>query len=379
MSMYKIPTQVLQFAGDDAGLAVYKFFADYYNHFRSINGAKNVEYQKTTVGQNGVVSEISFSQKEEKMNSLLKKEIMRKANISDISGLPLESWASHPTLRWATFAVVSALIDMILPQTMIDSIGMYTDVRTIGWGDSAAFDVKPRDLFAVSKAGRAKRTTELHKQFMGQVTVLPEPRQLAVSVSLYKVLAGKESLAEFVTKAVRSLETQMTYDVYGVFATAMDAIDSTANTGLLVAGYSQDQFVRLTQTVAAWNGGAKPLAIGTQRALANILPADANYRYDLESEYVKMGFIRNFQQTDILMLPQIADYATPFGLKLSDSRIWIVSPSAQKLVKLVLEGNMQAYTDDTYKNANLMQNSNLVKSYGSAIATNAVAATIQLT
>jgi hypothetical protein len=171
----------------------------------------------------------------------------------------------------------------------------------------------------------------------------------------------------------------MTIDVYNTFAVAMAAIDNTASTGLRVAGYSQAEFVRLSQQVRAWNGGANPIAIGTQAALANILPADANYRYDIDSEFVKMGYIRNFQQTDVLMLPQVADYAgTPFGLKLSDSTIWIVSPSVNKLVKLVLEGNMLAYSDSAYANADLSQNANLVKSYGTAIATNAVAGTITL-
>lgn len=377
MSINAVPNQVLAFAGGESNMGVYNAFVDYWNHYQTeVNGKKGLTFATSRkVGDNIVT--FSLDEKEAVLNAALQKEILRKAGISDISQFPLETWAGHPVLRWASFAVVSALVDMILPQTMIDSIGMYTDVKSIGWGDSAAFDIKARDLFVVSKAGRSKRQTELHKQYQGQVVVLPEPRQIAVSVSLYRVLAGKESLADFVAKAVRSLESQMTVDVYNVFATAMAAIDNSAD-GLRVAGYTQAEFVRLSQTVQAWNGGARPLAIGTQAALANILPADANYRYDLQSEYVKMGFIRNFQQTDILMLPQVADWSTPFALRLSDTKIWMVSPSVNKLVKLVLEGSTMAYADDTYKNANLLQNANLVKSYGAAIATNAVGATIEL-
>lgn len=375
--MNKIPTQVMAFAGGEANLGVYKMFVDYWAHYQSLSG-KRTNYQDTTV-VNGQEVKISFSEKEDALNKALVKEIARKAGIANLGDFPVETWATHPTLRWASFAVVSALVDMVLPQSMIDSIGMYTDVKSIGWGDSAAFDVKPRDLFVVSKAGRAKRQTELHKQYNGQVTVLPEPRQIAVSVALHRVLAGQESLADFVAKAIMSLESNMTVDVYNTFATAMLAIDNTASTGLRVAGYSQSEFVRLSQQVRAWNGGANPIAIGTQAALANILPADSNYRYDIESDFVKMGYIRNFQQTDILMLPQVANYAgTPFGLKLSDTTVWIVSPSVNKLVKLVLEGNTLAYSDSTYANADLSQNANLVKSYGTAIATNAVAATITL-
>ena len=373
----KIANQIVAFAGE-ANLAPYKMFADYYNHFLSLNGAKNVDFQTTATTPEGIVVPVSFSEKEEKMNAALKREIMRVAGVTNIGDFPIESWANHPTLKWATFAVISAMIDMVLPDAIIGDVGIYSDVRTIGWGDSAAFDVKPRDLFVVSKGGKSKRTTELHKQFVGQITVMPEPRQMTVFVSLMKVLAGKESLADMVIKMVRSFETQLSYDIYDAFATAMGAVTNTASTGLRVAGYTQAEFVRLSQTVAAWNGGAKPVAIGTQRALAKILPLDANYRYEIDSDFVKVGYLRNFQGTDIMVLPQIADWTTPFALKLSDSKIWIVSPSAQKIVKLVLEGSALSYTSDVYANANLVQTSTLIKSWGTAIATNAVAAEITL-
>lgn len=373
----KIPNEVLSFAGE-ANMAPYKMFVDYNNHYRALNGAKGFEYQETTVDETGAPVRISFDEKGAKLNAALQREIMRVAGINNFNEFPVSTWANHPTLKWATFAVVSAMIDMVLPDAIIEGIGMYSDVRTIGWGDSAAFDVEPRDLFVVSKAGRSKRTTELHKQYKGQVTIMPEPREMSVYVSLMKVLAGKESLAELVTKMTRSFEVQLTYDIYDAFVTALGNVSNTASTGLRVAGYTQAEFVRLSQTVQAWNGGARPVAVGTQRALANILPANANYRYEIDSEFVKVGYLRNFQGTDIMVLPQVADWTTPFALKLADDKIWILSPSSQKIIKVVLEGSAMAYTSDVYANANLTQTSTLVKSWGMGVATNAVAAQITL-
>lgn len=375
----KFQNHILAFAGTN-NKAVYEQFADFWEHAQFVDGKKpNAEFQKETLDpETKQMRVISFSEKEELMNSAVKREILRVAGISNFSEFPVETWVGNPQLRWATFAVVGALIDMILPQTIIDSIGLYTDVRTIGWGDSAAFDVESRDLFVVSKAGRSKRTAQLQKQFNGQVTMIPEIRELSVFVSLQKVLAGKESLAKFVAKAVTSLETAVTIDVYNTFATAMAAISNTASTGLRVAGYTQAEFVRLSQTVAAWNGGAKPIAIGTQRALASILPADANYRYDIDSDFVKIGYLRNFQGTDIMVLPQVSDMTTPYGLVLSDTTIWLVSPSSNKLLKLVLEGQVLAHTDDTFAKSNLTQSSTLQKSWVAGVATNSVAATITL-
>lgn len=358
----RIPNQVITFAGEK-NIDTYKMFVDYYNHSRSLNGAKNVEFSSSVI-RDGVSTPLSFDEKEAQMNAALKREIMRVAQISDMSQFPVETWATHPNIKWATFAVISAMIDMVLPDTIIENVGLYSDVRTIGWGDSAAFDVNPRDLFVVSKAGRNKRVTELHKQFKGQVTIIPEPREMSVFASMPKVLAGKESLADMVTKMVRSFEVQLSYDVYDAFATAMGAVSNTASTGLRVAGYTQAEFVRLSQTVQAWNAGAKPIVVGTQRALANILPVNANYRYDLESDYVKIGYLRNFQGTDIMVLPQIADWTNPFALKLADDKLWFISTSAQKIIKIVLEGNVLSYTSDTYGYANLNQTSTMVKSWG---------------
>jgi len=371
----KIPSNVIAFAsGDEKNLMVYKMFVDYWNHYQSDIDGKNRDYE--TILPNG--KQITFSEKEEGMSAAMKREIVRISGMNSFASLPTEQWVTNPLVSWATFAVVSALIDMVLPQTLIDTIGIYTDVRTIGWGDSAAFDVKPRDLFVVSKAGRAQRTTEVRKQFRGQVTIVPEMREITVQVSLYKVLSGAESLAEFVMKMIRSIETQITVDAYTAFNTAMEAVPSTATTGLQVAGYTQADLTSLCQRVSAWNGGQKAVILGTQLALVNILPNDANYRYDVQSDFVRIGYIRTAFGYDIMELPQVADRTTPWGTVLSDNNIYILSPGAQKIVKLVLEGATLSNTTGTFEQANLTQNATIWKSWGTGIATNASAGIVTL-
>lgn len=367
--MNKIPTNVLQFAGEE-NLGVYKMFADYYNHFKSINGDSKAEFQETT--PDGV--KISFSEKEEKLNAALKREIMRVAGITTFDAFPTATWSSHPTLQWATFAVVSAMIDMILPQSVMDATSAFAEVRNIGWGDVAQFTVKPNELFVVSKSSRlGKRTTELHKWYSGSVSVTPEPRQMTVYVSLMKVLDGKESLAEFVQVMIRSFEHSLTLDVYNAFSTAMDSIDATPVTGLKVAGYTQAEFVRLSQAVRAFNGGGNVIALGTQLALSKVLPANANYRYDINSEYTRLGYMNNFMGTDLMVLPQLANIAVPFTTSVPDDRIYFLSAGSQRIVKVVLEGSTLSWQDDTYDRANLMQVSTMYKSWGTGIVTNSVA------
>lgn len=373
--MNRIPSNVLKFANGNTDL--YMKFSDYWNHYRANNGEKNVSFQTTRV-VDGKEQTISFSEKEAEMNKALLAEVMKFAGISSMTDFPVETWANHPSLKWAAFSIISALVDTVLPDALIQSTGMYADVRAIGFGDSASFEVKPRDLFLVSKHGRSQRTAQAQKQFNGMVTLVPELREMTVEVSLYKVLSGKESLSDFVAKAVRSLEVEMARDVYTTFNSSMNLLDNAGDDLLRVAGYTQSDLISLGQKVSSWNGGQKAMIVGTQLALQNILPADANYRYTLESDFVKLGYIQNVFGFDVMLLPQVADFRTPFKTLLDDTKIYVVSPSANKLVKLVLEGSTMANVDSTYANANLMQGATMWKSWAAGIATNSVAAVLTL-
>jgi hypothetical protein len=179
-------------------------------------------------------------------------------------------------------------------------------------------------------------------------------------------------LADLVAKVARSMETAISIEAYNAFVTAMSTL-STGAAGTKVVGYTQTDFAQLSQKIAAFNGGSRPIVLGTQVALANILPADANYRYDLESDYVKFGYIKNFLGSDIVVLPQIADWQNPFQLLVSDSFLWFLSPSGGKFLKVVLEGSTLSYVSDTYAFANLLQTSTIYKSWGVGIATAAIA------
>ncbi len=373
--MKAITDRIINFAGGESNVGVYLQFQDYWNHYLSQND-KTRSYDYQAVGAKG--NTITFDEKERQMNFALKKEILKMANVINFETFPLEQWITNPNLKWATFAVVSQLVDVVLPDTLLNSIGVYTDIRTIDWGDSAAFEVKPRDLFVVSKAGRGMRQGEVHKQFDGQVTINPVLRELTVQVSLYKVLAGKESLAWFVSKVIRSIESEMTRDAYVTFNAAMGNLTNTGDAQLRYSGYSQLDLASLAQKVTAWNGGQKAVVVGTPVALMSVLPDDANYRYTLDSDYVKIGYINTISGYDVMAIPQIADWATPFKVLLDDTRLYIVSPSAGKLVKLVIEGSTMSNTDGTFANANLTQNATMYKSFGSAIATSAIAGMIQL-
>lgn len=360
---------ILCFSGNVADVKTK--FKDYMYHFMS----EEMKREGYTYDNS-----VSFADKENKMNNILKSEISRLSNVNfGENAVSVEAMSQNPMVRWASYAVVTSLIDMIIPEILVRDNGMYSEQRVIGYGDTALFNVEPNDLFYVSKAGMNQRTVEFQRQYTSSVTINPENRAITVAANLYKVLCGMESLARFVTKAVLSIEHAMNIEVYRAFDTALSNLPTTPVDGALnVTGWDETSAVKLAQIVSAYNGGSKAIFMGTALALRNILPKDANYRYFLDSDYVRLGYLRNFMGFDTFVMPQIADWENPYNTVLDDNKIYVISPASQKPVKIVLEGNSRANTLSHYDAADLTETTTLYKSWGVGIATNATVGIITL-
>jgi len=98
-----------------------------------------------------------------------------------------------------------------------------------------------------------------------------------------------------------------------------------------------------------------------------------NYRYDIESDLVKVGYVRTAFGFDTMVLPQIAAWNTPFTLALSDANVYVLAVGVNKPVKLCIEGSTLSNVTAPFDNSNLSQNATFIKNWQAAVATNAVA------
>jgi hypothetical protein len=152
----------------------------------------------------------------------------------------------------------------------------------------------------------------------------------------------------------------------------MTNVPSTSTKELQFSGWSTSNFIKLTDRVTSYNNGSKAIAVGTRAAVQSILPTNTSYyRIEIDSPYVKLGYVQNFFGVDILVLPQKANWKDPHQTLLEDDRVYIMSPGSQKPVKLCLEGSTINITEGQYDNANLTQFSTMKKSWGTGIASNA--------
>lgn len=285
-------------------------------------------------------------------------------------------FAANPMVRYFANQIQDVMIDMILPETLLTgSLRYFADMKNADLGDTIKFDIKSNALFTVSKAGNRQRTTNQQKTFRTTVTMTGVNHEITIGTTLFEMLTGQSYLAEEVMKVARSIETTMLFEAYDAFTTEMNGL--TGN--LAVANYAEEDLITLCETITAYNQGRKAVIIGTPLALKAVLPTNDNYRYLLDDAYVKLGHLAQFNGYDVLPMEQVANpySATPYALKLDDTKLYVVSPASDKIVKIGLFGGTFTQQDNSYDNANKTIENTTEKSWEVAIATNSVAGVVK--
>lgn len=345
---------------------LYKVFKDYADHVRSTRGAKGKTF-----------SDKSLDDKEKVINKLFAEEVAKRSKISvkEYDG-DIMHYSMNPVVKSFADAIKDQMIDMILPETLFGSLGLIADIRFADWGDSLSFDIENNGLYTVSKAGYRQRTAPAQRLEDTTVTLAPVNHEVTTYVTLFEILADRKSIAKEIMKIVRSIESEMLVESYNAFVAATE--NDVIPTKLRVDNYEEKELIRLCETVTAWNGGRKAVIVGTPSALKSVLPSELNIRILLDDEYVKTGYLPNFNGYDVIPMAQVADWAsTDYSLKLDDKKIFIISPASDKIIKIGVGGTL-SHQANLYDNANLQVQHTTTKAWDTQCITNSIAGVIEL-
>ncbi len=353
---------------DDKVKNGYQAFLRYYEAYQK--GATEVE---ATDG-----SKISFAEMEKRQKKFVRDEVNRLTKYDILSETPTmqECIKATPVL----FEVIGMMTELILPTAMNKSgLEKICEFRYIGWGDTARFDIRARDLFVVSKVSKGVRHAFNERTYDGEVTLAAEARELTVEASLYNILCGTASLAEFVSKVIMAFENNLIKDIYTCLLGGTNGLAQSGSKQLQLNGYIQDEYVALAQKIGAWNG-SEPLAIGTKLALNKVTPSGTNYTMysELGSEFTRLGYLTDMMGINTLELKQVADYTVEFGTLIDDDKIFLISPVG-KPIKVVFEGTPIAIPAENFNYADLKVRTSLIKMYGVGFISNALIGRVNLT
>ena len=278
--------------------------------------------------------------------------------------------------RHDIYEIIIAAADEVVPNKVIDAIGIFAEVQTVGQGQKAVFK---RGVIGKNRA----------KKFLTQVGLsgVYETFRLdadtfelggkavggAVTMDFERWLDGAENLADLMEVITEGLTDAIFGEVQkALIAAAEDPNRPDANK-VIASNFDGDAMFKLMTTVKAYGGSvvifAPPEFIGEMGADA-IVPVGTNYQgvyhpQDIDAIH-NTGYVNIFRGAPIVEIPQSFVDESNTTTWINPQYAYVLPAGKEKVVKVVLEGATQMYD---FTNRDQSIEINVYKKMGAAILT----------
>lgn len=215
---------------------------------------------------------------------------------------------------------------------------LFAEVRQIGWGQTARFNVKSNGLFKVNEIAEGINRGVLQPLYNDEFTVNTGKVEIATSIDWYAVAAGVFDWGDFALKVGVSFDGYVFLKILAAMTSATTQIGSAYEAN----GIDTTNWSTLCSRVSAANGGIPVYGLGTLATLNQIYPETTGLQQGLGSEIVKDGYLGRYLGTGLIAIDQIMVPGTTNStatLAIPDNKIYITSAYGDKPVKLVYEGD----------------------------------------
>lgn len=253
------------------------------------------------------------------------------------------------------FEIIITAADEIVPNKVIDAMGMFAEVKQVPQGQKALFK---RGLVGRNRA----------KKFLTQVGLsgVYETFRLdnetfelgghaiggGASIDFERFLDGADSMSDLMDIITEGLTDAAYGEVQKCLVAAINAIGRPNANKVIDSAFNGDNMFKLVSTVKAYGGNAvifaAPEFIGAMGPDA-IVPVAANGNYggvyhpqDIDAIH-NTGYINIFRGTPIVQLPQSFVDEKNEQTVLDPSFAYVLPTGKEKVVKVVFEGQTQMW------------------------------------
>lgn len=257
--------------------------------------------------------------------------------------------------RYDIYAYFAEAADEIVPNKVMDAFGIFAETRVIGQGQKALFKRgrlgKNRAKSFLTRVG----LSGVYETFRLDTDVYEVPAYAqggAGTVDFERVLDGAESIAEVMQILTDELVDSIYVEVQKALMNSINAVGRPVNNKVYTAGFDASLMLKLINTARSYGSGAvifaAPEFVEAMGADAIVpVPASGNYGGVYHPQDIDMihnqGYINIFRGTPIVRFAQSYIDETNTKTWINPQNAYVFPTGAQKVVKIVLEGNTQVY------------------------------------
>lgn len=275
------------------------------------------------------------------------------------------------------FEIIITAVDEVVPNKVIDAMGMFAEIRQVADGQKALFKRglvgRNRAKKFITRVGLGgdyesfrldNETFELGAYAIGS----------AVSIDFERFLDGSDSLVDLMDVVTEGMTDAVFGEVQKALISAANAVGRPNANKVIHAGFDGDQMFKLVSVVKAYGGNAAifatPEFVGEMGpdAIVPVAVAGTQAVYhpsDIDAIH-NNGYVNIFRGTPIVQLPQSFVDENNTQTWLNPQYAYVLPAGKEKVVKIVFEGKTQMW-DSTNKDRSYEFNT--YKKMGAAVMT----------
>lgn len=236
------------------------------------------------------------------------------------------------------YEVLEEVMTPVMGIILTDQLGRFVDVQEVDLNEKKKFIFTDPKLFTVGLV--AAGNNDLSRQTIGNGSFEVETARYGIKIytELELFISGIINWVELKDRVVKSFAAAIGGRIGEALFKGFDY--AAPNKDFNKDGtFSEDVLMDLIENVQI-HTGSSPVIFGSKKALSKIKGAENLYSDGMKNDLNLFGHLRHFQNTPMLEIPQAlgAD-----GKKVIPSDKIIVVPNNEKVVKLVLEGDVIIY------------------------------------
>lgn len=276
--------------------------------------------------------------------------------------------------RYDIYEIIIETADEIVPNKVIDAVGIFAEVKTVGQGQKA--------LFKVPGLGRNRA-----KQFLTQVglsgvyetfrldassfEVSGHARGGAVTIDFERMLDGVENMSDVMEIITEGLVDSVYALVQQTLRAALNAKGRPDANKAVTAGFDSAEMLKLINVVKAYGSSAVIFAspeFVSEMGPDAIVPVGTNYQgiyhpQDIDAIH-NQGYINIFRGTPVVQIPQSFIDESNTTTWIDPQLAYVLPTGKTRVVKVVLEGQTQI---NDFKNRDNSMEIHVYKKMGCAI------------
>jgi hypothetical protein len=342
----------------------------------SIHRLRNINKAAQDIARNEYFSGLDESFEYDKMNALLNSKIVEYCAAS--SGMSLEA-TKGPMARNSTifkeklFQIVSLALPTVISAVTQYAFAQFADVRNVGWGDTAHFSIKSREISTVNTTNKAARRGGIQRTYQSDMTIVPTSREMTVALDWYLFITGRMDMGDWMVRIALGFSTDINYRIYKQIDDAYGSLNAAFKAG----SFTDVNWLTMTEKISAANGGLPVTAFGMLSALGYVIPSNDYLKMQLGSTIAEVGYLGRYKGTNLVQIPATlkpgtVDDAGAFTFLTDATRIYFFSLDAEKPVKIVFEGTPLSINESAESRADKQMLMSIAQCYEAKIATASV-------